>query len=84
VSGDDHISQRIEAHGGFCQVSCQPVSPELERPIGGSCSLQDDQHHHTPPEKEESTAIGGYVLIVAGAEAEKVAEFIVCATEPSG
>ena len=29
-------------------------------------------------------AVGGHVLMEAGAEAEKVAQFIVSATEPSG
>ena len=50
----------------------------------GSCGLQDSQHRHTPAEKEESLAIGGHVLMGAGARAEDVAEFIVGATEPSG
>jgi hypothetical protein len=48
----------------------------------GSCGLQDGQHRHTPPEKEESLAVGGHMLMVAGARAEKVAQFIVSATEP--
>src|SRR5690349_5851126 len=48
----------------------------------GSCGLQDGQHGHTPPEKEESLAVGGNVLVGAGARAEKVAQFIVSATEP--
>src|SRR3954453_12075081 len=47
-----------------------------------SRGFQDGQQRHTPPEKEESAAIGGNVLVVAGVRAEKVAEFIVCATEP--
>ena len=50
----------------------------------GSCGLQDGQHGHTPPEVEESAAIGGNMLMGAGAEAEKGAQFIVSATEPSG
>jgi len=33
---------------------------------------------------EQSAAIGGTMLVGAGAEAEKVAQFIVSATEPSG
>ena len=47
----------------------------------GSCGLQDGQHRHTPPE-EESSAVGGHMLMVAGARAEKVAQLIICATEP--
>src|SRR4051795_12607767 len=50
----------------------------------GSCGLQDGQHGRGPPEVEESAAIGGNMLVMAGAEAEKVAQFIVSATEPSG
>src|SRR4051794_34367262 len=50
----------------------------------GSCGLQDGQHGHTPPEVEQSASVGGNMLVMAGAEAEKVAEFIVSATEPSG
>ena len=50
----------------------------------GSCGLQDGQHGHAPPEELESAAIGGNMLMVAGARAEEVAQFIVCATEPSG
>src|SRR3954471_1348576 len=50
----------------------------------GSCGLQDGQHGRGPPEVEQSAAIGGYVLMVAGAEAEEVAQFIVSAAEPGG
>jgi hypothetical protein len=43
-----------------------------------------DQHGRGPPEVEESAAIGGNVLMVAGAEAEKVMEFVVGLAEPGG
>jgi hypothetical protein len=33
---------------------------------------------------EQSLVIGGYVLMMAGAEAEEVAQFIVSAAEPGG
>jgi hypothetical protein len=33
---------------------------------------------------EQSLAVGGNVLVMAGAEAEKVAEFVVGPAEPSG
>src|SRR3954469_12130052 len=49
-----------------------------------SRSFQDGQHGHAAAEKLESAAIGGNVLMMAGAEAKEVAQFIVCATEPSG
>jgi hypothetical protein len=49
----------------------------------GSCGLQDGQHRHTPPKEEQSPAVGGHVLMGAGARAEKVAQFIVGSTEPS-
>jgi hypothetical protein len=50
----------------------------------GSCGLQDGQHGRSPPEVEESAAIGGHMLMVAGARAEDVAQFIVRPAEPSG
>jgi hypothetical protein len=50
----------------------------------GSCCLQDGQHHHGPPEVDQSLAIGGHMLMVAGARAEDVAGFIVSTTEPCG
>ena len=46
--------------------------------------MQDGQHGRGPPEVEQSAAIGGNMLMGAGAEAEKVAQFIVSATEPGG
>src|SRR5215218_210595 len=49
-----------------------------------SSDFQDDQHGRSPPEVEQSLAIGGYVLVGAGARAEDVAQFIVSATEPGG
>src|SRR3954462_157157 len=49
-----------------------------------SRGFQDGQHRHAAAEEVESAAIGGNVLVVAGARAEKVAEFIVSATEPGG
>ena len=49
-----------------------------------SCGLQDGQHGHGPPEVEQSPAVGGHVLMVAGARAEEVAQFIVSATELGG
>ena len=49
-----------------------------------SRSFQDGQHGRSPPEVEQSLAIGGYVLVGAGARAEDVAQFIVSATEPGG
>src|SRR3954468_23094970 len=50
----------------------------------GSRGLQDGQHGRGPPEVEESLAVGGNMLVMAGAEAEKVAQFIVGPAEPSG
>ena len=50
----------------------------------GSCGLQDGQHGHAAAEELESAAIGGNMLMVAGARAEEVAQFIVSAAEPSG
>src|SRR3954447_1576082 len=49
-----------------------------------SRGFQDGQHRHGAAEEVESAAIGGNVLVVAGARAEKVAEFIVSPAEPGG
>src|SRR3954451_15926963 len=49
-----------------------------------SRSFQDGQHRHGAAEELEPAAIGGNVLVVAGARAEKVAEFIVSPAEPGG
>ena len=50
----------------------------------GSCGLQDGQHGRGPPEVEQSASVGGNMLMVAGAEAEDVAQFVVGPAEPGG
>src|SRR3954454_10101411 len=72
--GQSHgsVSTRASKYS-LCSRTCGDVS---------SCGLQDGQHGRSPPEVEQSLAVGGNVLVVAGAEAEKVAEFVVSATEP--
>src|SRR5215207_7782935 len=49
-----------------------------------SCGFQDGQHGRGPPEVEQSAAIGGHMLMGAGARAEEVAQFIVSPAEPGG
>src|SRR4051812_48107116 len=49
-----------------------------------SRGFQDGQHRHGAAEEVESAAIGGHVVVVAGARGEKVAEFIVSPAEPGG
>src|SRR3954449_8105303 len=49
-----------------------------------SCGLQDGQDGRGPPEVEQPAPVGGNVLVMAGARAEEVAQFIVSATEPGG
>src|SRR4051794_22028529 len=44
----------------------------------------DGPHGRGLPELEQSLAVGGHVLVMAGAEAEKVAQFIVSPAEPGG
>src|SRR3954453_4430812 len=61
-----------------------PKVVEADEANPGSCGLQDGQHCHAAAEELESAAIGGNMLMVAGARAEEAAQFIVCATEPSG
>ena len=48
-----------------------------------SSGFQEAQHGHGSPDKEQPAAIGGDMLVTAGAEAEEVAELIVAAAEPS-
>ena len=68
----------------FCQRSCHQVLPCRGESGGRSSGLQDAQHGHGSPEKEQPAAIGGNMSVMAGAEAEKVAELIVAAAEPGG
>ena len=49
-----------------------------------SRGLQDGQHGRGPPEEEQSASVGGHVLVMAGAEADEVAQFIVGLAEPGG
>src|SRR3954468_1768515 len=49
-----------------------------------SRGFQDGQHRHGAAEELESAAIGGNVLMVTGARAEEVAQFIVSPAEPGG
>ena len=49
-----------------------------------SRGLQDGLHGHAAAEERESVALGENVLVMAGAGAQEVAQFVVCATEPSG
>src|SRR5918993_5529480 len=49
-----------------------------------SRGFHDGQHGHAAAEELESAAIGGYVLVVAGARAEEVVQFIVSPAEPGG
>src|SRR5215207_2033818 len=50
----------------------------------GSCGLQNGQHGRGPPEVEQPASVGGNMLVVAGAEAEEVAQFVVSPAEPGG
>src|SRR3954471_4821615 len=50
----------------------------------GSCGLQNGQHGRGPPEVKQSASVGGNMLVVAGARAEEVAQFIVSLAEPGG
>src|SRR3954467_12345785 len=65
----------VRTRASQCRLKWDEANP-------GSCGLQDSQHGHTPPEVEQSAAIGGNMLMVAGAEAEEVAQFIVSPAEP--
>src|SRR5215218_572722 len=51
---------------------------------GRSGRFEEGQHGRGPAEQEQSTAVGGDVLVVAGAGAEEVAELVVSPAEPGG
>src|SRR5688500_1320767 len=51
---------------------------------GWSSGFQDAQYGHGSPEEKQPAAIGGDMLVTAGAEAEKIAELVVAAAEPGG
>ena len=70
-------SGSVRTRASQCRLKWDEANP-------GSCGLQDGQHGHTPPEVERSAAIGGNMLMVAGAEAEEVAQLIVSPAEPGG
>ena len=68
----DSVRARANKYS-LCSQTCGAVP---------SRGLQDGQHGHTPAEVEQSASVGGYVLVMAGAEAEEVAQFIVGPAEP--
>src|SRR5215203_1427232 len=75
-AGDLFGSVRARASKySLCSRTCGDVQ---------SCGFQDGQHRHGAAEELESAAIGGNVLMVAGARAEEVAQFIVSPAEPGG
>ena len=49
---------------------------------GPSGCFEDGQHRRGPAEQEQPTAVGGDVLVVAGAGSEEIAEFVVSPAEP--
>ena len=49
--------------------------------LGG---FQDGQHGHAPAKEAQPVMVGGDMLAVAGAGAEKVAQLIMTSTEPPG
>src|SRR3954464_4530597 len=75
IGGGDMPAGSVSALASQYRLKWNEANP-------GSCGLQDGQHGHTPPEVEQSAAIGGNMLVGAGARTEEVAEFVVSATEP--
>ena len=81
--------QQIANLGGAPSAVLSALAPasiacaEL-KPVHGQAASKMRQHGHGPPEKEQPAAIGGNVLVGAGAEAEEVAELIVASAEPGG
>jgi len=71
-----------EVVNGFCRHSRQRVKPVVSEVR--LCGFKDAQQGHGSAEEEQSAASGGTMLVVAGAEAEEVAELIVASAEPGG
>src|SRR5215211_3095687 len=78
------MSLRSWCSGGSVRTRASQCRLKWDEANPGSCGLQDGQHGRTPPEVEQSAAIGGNMLVVVGARAEEVAEFIVSPAEPGG
>src|SRR5215218_4251151 len=71
-SHDGSVRARANKYN-LCSRTCGDVP---------SRGFQDGQHRHGPPEVKQLLAVGGNMLVVAGARAEKVAEFVVGPAEP--
>ena len=71
--------------GSVGSVKARANMHRLRVRMSGSVWLRgfhDAQHGRRATEKPRSAAVGGNVLVVAGAEAEKVAQFVVGPAEP--
>src|SRR4051812_12739546 len=82
-----HLSTVCDRHPPRGSVRARASKYNLCSRTGGnvpSRGFHDGQHGHAVAEELESAAIGGNMLVVAGARAEKAAQFIVSAAEPSG
>ena len=80
---DVSMMSRMKELEGFCQVSCQQVSPVgCGRDDLRLRGLQDAQHRHAPAQEAQAAREGGDVLVAAGARAEEVAQLVVASTEP--
>src|SRR5688572_16954127 len=72
-------SGRHGPQGGEVTSGLAPASVILTSEVrqGPSGRFEDGQHRRGPAEQEQPTAVGGDVLVVAGAGSEEVAEFVV-------
>ena len=67
----------------FRQDSRQQILPTLSAlGQGRSSGFQDGEHGRGPAEEEHSAAVCGNMLVMIGAGAEDVSEFIVPPAEP--
>ena len=78
------LRTRDSPSGGSVRARANKYCLSWDKANPGACGLQEGQHGHGPPEELESAAIGGNMLVVAGARTEEVAEFIVSPAELGG
>ena len=64
----------------FCQISCQTRRREVEAKFSLRRFEKSERAGGTT-EVKQATAAGGDILVVAGAGAEKVAQFVVASTK---
>src|SRR3712207_4386040 len=77
------LSRSVTPLPWFCQRSRQSRRHELEEEFS-SCGFEYCQHSRGATEMKVAAAVGGNVLAVTGARAEKIAKLVIAAAEALG